>query len=87
MTRLAYLARAFRLSTPARPACWIIRQRRMRRSLSTSVYTQDHAAPSSPLSHAPLYRKAPRCAHDATCSNVVRTGGLDAPFLFIFSTL
>lgn len=55
----------------------IIRQRRMRQPLSMSIYTQDHA-----LSCSPLY-KARRCAHDATCSNVMRTGGLDAPFLFI----
>lgn len=55
----------------------IIRQRRMRQPLSMSIYTQDHA-----LSCSPLYKER-RCAHDATCSNVMRTGGLDAPFLFI----
>lgn len=34
-----------------------------------------------------LSRKAPRWAHDATCSNVMRTEGVDAPFLsfYLFS--
>lgn len=39
------------------------------------------------LSQSLLYVKAQRCVHhDATCSNVIRAGGLDAPFLFIFFT-
>ena len=48
-----------------------------------SIYTQDHALPSSPLNHV-LSFKAPRCAHDVTRSNVMRTEKLDAASLFIF---
>lgn len=71
-----------RLSTPQLDRYEIIRQRRMRQTLSMSSYKQDHASSSSPLSHALLSIKELRCAHDATCSNVMRTGGLDAPFPF-----
>lgn len=54
-----------------------VHQRRMRQSISGSVNTHDRAHSSSPLS---------RCARDATCSNVMRTGGPDASSRWIFST-
>lgn len=52
--------------------------------LNMSIYKEDHDQ-RSPFFF--FFTKAQRCAHDATCSNVLRTGGPDAPFPFIFFLL
>lgn len=76
----------FRLSTPARPV--LDHSSAAHETVAQHVHLHARSRSGRPLlsANALLYMKAPRCAHDATCSNVVRTGGLDAPFLFIFFT-
>lgn len=74
----------FRLSSPARPL--LDHSSAAHETVAQHVHFTRKITRRRPLlsTSALLYMKAPRCAHDATCSNVMRTGGLDAPFLFIF---
>lgn len=85
MTRLVYVVRFSRLSTPARPL--LDESSAAHETVAQHVhFTRKITLRRPPLSaRAPLYAEAPRCAHDATCSNVMRTGGLDAPFPFYLS--
>lgn len=55
--------------------------------LNMSIYKEDHDQRSPFFFFLFFFKKAQRCAHDATCSNVLRTGGPDAPFPFIFFLL